>query len=74
MGGTSFVMTDVTVWIRSGFFAGRFELINESLPLGVAGGQAVLERVSADDMAESTMYPLSYRSEPKCTVRKKKEN
>ena len=50
--------TDITVWIRPRFLSSRFELVDERLPLGIAGGQSVLKYVSTDDVSELTMYSL----------------
>lgn len=50
--------TDITVWIGPRLLSSRFEVVDERLPLGIAGGQLVLEYVSIDDMSELTMYSL----------------
>lgn len=49
---------DITVWIGPRLLSSGLEVVDERLPLGITSGQLVLEHVSTDDMAKSTVYSL----------------
>lgn len=50
--------TNTTGCVHPRFLSSRFELVDERIPPGIAGGQPVPKYVSIDDMSELAMYSL----------------